>query len=187
SHPPDWMASTAYGPVAAAGKARLFSRRTMTFGAIARSRGHTCDDRGKKSSGSLKREASAMRSYGLLALMTAALVNGPPEAASAGSKVDRHGSVQGNPRAFTAGIDTVAAYAKETPHGDFNVENRYGGSISPAKEMPGSNKVGATEGRTMCIPHAPDKAPLPETLGLPFLPFKKFDVQRTVHEAVSLP
>ncbi len=128
-----------------------------------------------------------MRSYGLLALMTAALVNGPPEAASAGSKVDRHGSVQGNPRAFTAGIDTVAAYAKETPHGDFNVENRYGGSISPAKEMPGSNKVGATEGRTMCIPHAPDKAPLPETLGLPFLPFKKFDVQRTVHEAVSLP
>ena len=123
-----------------------------------------------------------MKPQGVLAGAAAlAILSG---AAWAGPKVDWHWSVHGNPRAFTVGIDTLAAYVKQRTNGDFNVQVHYGESISPAKEVLDSIKVGAIEGGIMCISYAPGKAPLQGVLDLPFLPFANLEVQRQVHEAV---
>lgn len=116
------------------------------------------------------------------AALAAALLGAP--SALAQEKVEWHWSVHGNPRAFTVGMEKLAEIAKEKSGGNFNVKIAYGETISPAKEVLDSIKIGAIEGGITCASYAPGKTPLLGVLDLPFLPFENINVQRHVHEAV---
>lgn len=93
-----------------------------------------------------------------------------------GPEVNWRYSVWGNPRAFTAGIEYLAAQLKEKTGGKFNITIGYGEQFSKARENLDSVKLGAVDGASFCNFYHPGKNPAFMVFSLPFLPLGDWDV-----------
>ena len=92
-------------------------------------------------------------------------------------------SVLGKKRAFTMGIEQMAAYVNEKSGGKFKIRIGYGSQLSKPKENLDGIKLGAFPMAMFCSSYHPAKTPTLSGLDLPFLPIANFDVQRNVSEA----
>ena len=85
-------------------------------------------------------------------------------------------SVWGKRRAFTEGIEYVAAELDKRTSGKFKLKIFYGDQLSKSKENLDGINIGAFEAAFFCAAYHPGKnAPL-NVLDLPFLPHGNFDV-----------
>jgi TRAP-type C4-dicarboxylate transport system substrate-binding protein len=92
-------------------------------------------------------------------------------------------SVWGKKRAFTMGIEQMAAYVEEKSGGKFKIRIAYGSALSKPKENLDGIKLGAFPMAMFCSSYHPAKTPTLSGLDLPFLPIANFDTQRKVSEA----
>ncbi len=99
-----------------------------------------------------------------------------------GPKVEWKMATWGKPRAFTAGMETVAKHVSERTGGKFTITIGYE-SFGGPKEILDILSVGGLEMTSICSSYHPDKHPAYTALDLPFLPLPSFDVQEKVHEA----
>ena len=95
--------------------------------------------------------------------------------AIAAEKVEWNHSTWGNPRAFTKGFESVAAYVEEKSGGNFTIKIHYGETISPSRENLDGISLGAFEMANFCTSYHPGKNPVGTALDLPFLPLKTWD------------
>lgn len=101
-----------------------------------------------------------------------------------GPEVNWKMSVWGKRRAFTEGMEYVAAEAAKRTGGKFNIKIFYGEQLSKSKQNLDNLSIGAFEGAMFCAAYHPGKnAPL-NVLDLPFLPLSDFGTMRRVHDAV---
>jgi TRAP-type mannitol/chloroaromatic compound transport system substrate-binding protein len=106
----------------------------------------------------------------------AAEVNGP--------KIEWKFSTWGKERAFTKGIETLAAIVDKKTGGNFTIRIGYGESFSKAKENLDSIKINAIDGAHFCNFYHPGKNPAYMVFSLPFLPLGDWDVSRDVRETL---
>lgn len=88
----------------------------------------------------------------------------------------------GKPRAFTAGVETLAAHLTERTGGKFTITIGYG-TLGGEKEILDILNSGALQMTMICSSYHPDKHPAYTGLDLPFLPLPDFETQWAVHEA----
>lgn len=88
-----------------------------------------------------------MKSLSIVATAAAAALT--VGAAQAAEKVVWNYAIYGPPRAVTKQIEYVAQYLEEKSGGNFTLRLAYAKSISPAKEVLDSIKIGAIEGGLM--------------------------------------
>ena len=81
----------------------------------------------------------------------------------------------GNPRAFTAGFEHLAARLEEETGGQFKMRVFHGEQISKAKENLDGLKAGAFEAAAFCNFYHPGKNPALMVMTMPFLPIPDFD------------
>ena len=117
--------------------------------------------------------------------VTSAVVPGRVQAQMVdGPEVSWKLSVWGKRRAFTEGIEYVAAQLDERTGGKFKIKIFYGDQLSKSKENLDGISLGAFEAAFFCAAYHPGKnAPL-NVLDLPFLPHGDFAVMRKAHDAV---
>jgi TRAP-type C4-dicarboxylate transport system substrate-binding protein len=116
-------------------------------------------------------------------LAAAALFAAPAQAQTVdGPKVDWKLATWGKPRAFTAGIETLARHVKERTGGKFNITIGYS-TFGGEKEILDILNSGGLQMTTICSSYHPDKHPAYTGLDLPFLPLPDFDTQWAVHDA----
>lgn len=116
-------------------------------------------------------------------LAAAALLAAPAQAQTVdGPKVDWKLATWGKPRAFTAGIETLAKHVKERTGGKFNITIGYS-TFGGEKEILDILNSGGLQMTTICSSYHPDKHPAYTGLDLPFLPLPDFDTQWAVHDA----
>lgn len=101
-----------------------------------------------------------------------------------GPKVDWNISVWGNPRAFTAGMETISKEIIAKTGGAFTIKTVYGAVLSPEREALDNIKIGSIDGAFICTGYHPGKNPGMTVLDLPFLPTPTFEIQEKVAEAV---
>ncbi|MGD9614024.1 MAG: TRAP transporter substrate-binding protein DctP [Alphaproteobacteria bacterium] len=106
---------------------------------------------------------------------------GAREAASA-EKIVWDIAIYGPPREVTTQIEYVAKYIEEKSNGNFTFKLHYGESISPAKAMLDSLKIGAIHGAFATFTYVPGKTPLHLALDLPYLPVPDLDTWQKVQE-----
>ena len=99
-----------------------------------------------------------------------------------GPKVAWNISVWGNSRAWTHGMELIAAEVAKRTGGAFTIKIGYAEQLSPARENLDNLKIGAIEGTFFCSSYHPGKNPGMTALDLPFLPFDNIDVARAVSE-----
>jgi TRAP-type C4-dicarboxylate transport system substrate-binding protein len=109
---------------------------------------------------------------------------GPAAAAMDGPKVDWNLSVWGPPRAFTAGIETIAKYVNEQTGGKFTIKIHYGDTLSKGPDNLDNIKLGAFEMAQICTGYHPGKHLGINVLDLPGLPLADPDVHAMVHDVV---
>ncbi|MBK5103761.1 MAG: TRAP transporter substrate-binding protein DctP [Burkholderiales bacterium] len=107
---------------------------------------------------------------------TAADVNGP--------KLEWKFSSWGNPRAFTVGIEKLAAIVDKKTGGNFTIRVAHGEALSKAKENLDSIKINAIDGAHFCNFYSPGKNPAFMVFSLPFLPLGDWNVSLKVREAL---
>lgn len=109
-----------------------------------------------------------------------------PQAAAAqevkGPKVAWNFSVWGNTRAFTRGMEQIAADVARLTGDAFTIKIAYANQLSPERENLDNIKIGAIEGAMFCSSYHPGKNPGMTALDLPFLPFANLDVAQAVAE-----
>lgn len=116
-------------------------------------------------------------------LAAAALFAAPAQGQTVdGPKVDWKLATWGKPRAFTAGIETLARHVKERTGGKFNITIGYS-TFGGEKEILDILNSGGLQMTTICSSYHPDKHPAYTGLDLPFLPLPDFDTQWAVHDA----
>lgn len=116
-------------------------------------------------------------------LAAAALFAAPAQAQTVdGPKVDWKLATWGKPRAFTAGIETLARHVKERTGGKFNITIGYS-TFGGEKEILDILNSGGLQMTTICSSYHPDKHPAYTGLDLPFLPLPDSDTQWAVHDA----
>lgn len=116
-------------------------------------------------------------------LAAAALFAAPAQGQTVdGPKVDWKLATWGKPRAFTAGIETLARHVKERSGGKFNITIGYS-TFGGEKEILDILNSGGLQMTTICSSYHPDKHPAYTGLDLPFLPLPDFDTQWAVHDA----
>jgi TRAP-type C4-dicarboxylate transport system substrate-binding protein len=116
-------------------------------------------------------------------LAAAALLAAPAQAQTVdGPKVEWKLATWGKPRAFTAGIETLAKHIKERTGGKFSITIGYS-TFGGEKEILDILNSGGLQMTTMCSSYHPDKHPAYTGLDLPFLPLPDFDTQWAVHDA----
>ncbi|MGE0154987.1 MAG: TRAP transporter substrate-binding protein DctP [Reyranellaceae bacterium] len=98
-----------------------------------------------------------------------------------GPRVEWKMATWGKPRAFTAGMETLASHVKERTGGKFTITIGYE-SFGGPKEILDILSVGGLEMTSICSSYHPDKHPAYTALDLPFLPLPSFDIQEQVHE-----
>jgi TRAP-type mannitol/chloroaromatic compound transport system substrate-binding protein len=107
-----------------------------------------------------------------------------PQAASAqevkGPKVAWNFSVWGNTRAFTRGIEQIAADVARLTGDAFTIKIAFANQLSPERENLDNIKIGAIEGAMFCSSYHPGKNPGMTALDLPFLPFANLDIAQAV-------
>lgn len=99
-----------------------------------------------------------------------------------GPKVEWKLATWGKPRAFTAGIETLAKHVKERTGGKFDITIGYS-TFGGEKEILDILNSGGLQMTTICSSYHPDKHPAYTGLDLPFLPLPDFDTQWAVHDA----
>jgi hypothetical protein len=109
---------------------------------------------------------------------------GPAAAAVDGPRVDWNLSVWGPPRAFTAGIETIAKYVNEQTGGKFTIKIHYGDTLSKGPDNLDNIKLGAFEMAQICTGYHPGKHLGINVLDLPGLPLADPDVHAMVHDVV---
>jgi TRAP-type C4-dicarboxylate transport system substrate-binding protein len=120
-------------------------------------------------------------------LVTAALSTLPIAPALAvvdGPKVAWNLSVWGPPRAFTAGIETLAKYVEKETGGKFTIKIHYGGALSKGQDNLDNIKLGSFEIAQICSGYHPGKHLGINVLDLPGLPLGDSEVHAMVHDAV---
>lgn len=100
-----------------------------------------------------------------------------------GPKVEWKFSASGNRRAWTEGMETMAALLKERTGGSFNIEIVYGEALGPIRKTLDNMLIGGYEGGMYCVAFDPGKTPALTALDLPFLPLADIKVQAAVHDA----
>ncbi len=105
-----------------------------------------------------------------------------PAFAVDGPKVSWNLSVWGPPRAFTAGIETLAAYVDKETGGKFTIKIHYGDSLSKATDNLDNIKLGAFEMAQICTGYHPGKHLGINALDLPGLPLADPRVHAKVHD-----
>ncbi|MDP6706716.1 MAG: TRAP transporter substrate-binding protein DctP [Alphaproteobacteria bacterium] len=101
-----------------------------------------------------------------------------------GPKVTWRLSLWGKRRAFTEGLEYIAAEIAKQTAGNFQIKLYYGEQLSKGKENLDGISIGAFEAALFCASYHPGKnAPL-NVLDLPFLPLGNLDVMLKVHEVV---
>ena len=100
-----------------------------------------------------------------------------------GPKLTWNVSVWGGKRAYTDGLEKLAAVANQRTGGNFTITIHYAEALSPARENLDGLKLGAFEAATFCSSYHPGKNPALTALDLPFLPMPPLDAIRAVQEA----
>ncbi len=109
----------------------------------------------------------------------------PVQAAEVGGpKVSWKLSTWGKPRAFTVGVEKMAALLKENTGGNFTVEIFYGGALSKSRENLDGLKANAFEMAMFCNFYHPQKNPALMVLTMPFLPLGDWKKNVAVRDAV---
>lgn len=118
------------------------------------------------------------------AFALAALLAAPLALAQAvdGPKVEWKLATWGKPRAFTAGIETLAKHVSERTGGKFTITIGYS-TFGGEREILDILNSGGLQMTTICSSYHPDKHPAYTGLDLPFLPLPDFDTQWAVHDA----
>lgn len=93
-------------------------------------------------------------------------------------------SAWGKPRAFTVGIETLAARLKEKTGGKFTIKIHYGGALSKNRENLDGLKLNAFEATMFCNFYHPGKNPALMVLTMPFLPIAGWKQNVAVRDAV---
>jgi TRAP-type C4-dicarboxylate transport system substrate-binding protein len=119
-----------------------------------------------------------------LALAPVVFATQPAYAVVDGPKVAWNLSVWGPPRAFTAGIETLAKYVDEQTGGKFTIKIHYGDSLSKGPDNLDNIKLGAFEMAQICTGYHPGKHLGINVLDLPGLPLADPDVHALVHDVV---
>jgi len=101
-----------------------------------------------------------------------------------GPEVHWNFSAWGKPRAFTAGIETLAASLKEKTGGKFTIKIHYGGALSKNRENLDGLKLNAFEATMFCNFYHPGKNPALMVLTMPFLPIATWKQNVAVRDAV---
>ena len=109
---------------------------------------------------------------------------GPALAAVDGPKVAWNLSVWGPPRAFTAGIEAIAAHVSEQTGGKFTIKIHYGDALSKGPDNLDNIKLGAFEMAQICTGYHPGKHLGINVLDLPGLPLADPNVHAMVHDVV---
>ena len=123
----------------------------------------------------------ATRSRMCMAAAAAALAVVSP-AQSADPEVQWKVATWGKPRAFTAGIETLAKHVEKQTGGKFRMSIGYG-TLGAPKDLLDILNAGALQMTTICSAYHPDKNPAYSGLDLPFLPLPDFETQWKVHDA----
>ncbi|MBE0624807.1 MAG: C4-dicarboxylate ABC transporter substrate-binding protein [Burkholderiales bacterium] len=106
----------------------------------------------------------------------AAEVNGP--------KIEWKFSTWGKARAFTVGIETLAAIVDRKTGGNFTIRVGYGEAFSKDRENLDSIKINAIDGAHFCNFYHPGKNPAFMVFSLPFLPLGDWNVSLKVRETL---
>lgn len=106
------------------------------------------------------------------------------ETAQAADKVSWNVSLWGKRRAFTEGVEAIAAYVKEKSGGNFEMTLNYGGALSKPRENLDGISLGAFEMAMFCASYHPDKNRSVTVLELPMLPIANGQIQKAVDLAV---
>ena len=101
-----------------------------------------------------------------------------------GPKVSWNLSTWGKQRAFTAGIEYIAAQIAEKTGGNFTLKVNYGEALSKARENLDGIKLGAFQAAQFCNFYHPGKNPAWMVLTMPFLPLGDLEVSMKVREAL---
>lgn len=123
---------------------------------------------------------------GVATMAGALLITGMPAQAQTidGPSVSWNLSTWGTKRAFTAGMEYVAAQVSEKTGGKFNIKLHYGEALSKARENFDGIKIGAFQAAMYCNFYHPGKNPASMVLTMPFLPLGDLEVSMHVREAV---
>jgi TRAP-type C4-dicarboxylate transport system substrate-binding protein len=113
---------------------------------------------------------------GFVTASTAQMVSGP--------KVTWNVSLWGKKRAFTAGVEKLAALVKERTGGKFTIKLHYGGALSKSRENLDGISIGAFEAAMFCNFYHPKKNPALMVLTMPFLPMSNWADNRKIRDAV---
>ncbi|MDA0984133.1 MAG: TRAP transporter substrate-binding protein DctP [Proteobacteria bacterium] len=114
----------------------------------------------------------------LLAAACALALNAMP--AHAQGKVEWKFSTWGKERAFTKGIELLAAEVAKKTNGQFTIRIGYGEAFSKARENLDSIKLKAIDAAHFCNFYSPGKNPAFMVFSLPFLPLSDWDVSLKV-------
>ena len=129
-----------------------------------------------------------MRKLVLGALSIALAGSLPPTWAVAqvidGPAIEWRHSVWGKRRAYTEGMEKVAALLKERTGGKFTIKIGYGEMFSKDKENLDSIKLGAVEMADICNFYHPGKNPSWMVFSLPFLPYESLEVSAAAGDAM---
>jgi TRAP-type C4-dicarboxylate transport system substrate-binding protein len=124
----------------------------------------------------------------MLAGMAAATFGGAAQVAQAaeveGPKLSWDVSLWGKPRAFTAGVEKLAAMVNAKTGGNWQMTLHYGGALSKSRENLDGIAVDAFQGAMFCNFYHPQKNPALMVLTMPFLPMSDWDNNRKIREAV---
>lgn len=124
----------------------------------------------------------------LAALAVATLAAAPIAAAQAqtvdGPSVTWNLSTWGKKRAFTAGMESVAAQVEQRTGGKFKIKIHYGETLSKDRENLDGIKIGAFQAAQFCNFYHPGKTPAWMVFTMPFLDLGDWDVSRKVRIAM---
>ena len=106
------------------------------------------------------------------------------DTAEAADKVTWNVSLWGKRRAFTEGVEALAAHVNESSGGQFEIILNYGGTLSKPRENLDGISLGAFEMAAFCASYHPDKNRAVTVLELPMLPIANGEVQKAADLAV---
>jgi len=121
----------------------------------------------------------------LVAGTALALFAGSVQAAEVtGPKLKWDISLWGKPRAFTAGVEKLAALVKGKTGGNWEIKLHYGAALSKSRENLDGLAVDAFQGAMFCNFYHPKKTPALMALTMPFLPMKNWADNRKIRDTV---
>ncbi len=130
-----------------------------------------------------------LRKKAITGVLAAALTAGFAVASAPAAEVDGPGltwnvSLWGKLRAFTAGVEKLAALVGEKTGGKWKIVLHYGGALSKSRENLDGLSIGAFEAAMFCNFYHPQKNPALMVLTMPFLPMSNWDDNRKIRDAV---